>query len=447
MIPQWDAWQAVFEIIAKVSDLPTDVLEHLSKEEAALVLDAARENAPELRGLPAARAQAHAHAENRGSEVHQRTNARDQSRLSLADTSSSRPRPGGSRPTGPGGPEPVRRVDRRRECACSFRRTSSRSIGNRSNERRGATMKRVFLMAVVVCTLSLACTCPDPHCRARSSPRVDRFGWATRRSNSDSTACGCNTSCPRSRDINTCPLTVAVEAHVPGVPSSGDADARPLLGVGEQADSRAVPGDLGEPGETTNSPSGCRFRSCSRRSRNALPPTSDDRHIVALARGGRSRLRVRSHAAGQLDWREVSASQLPAHRRHRPRRLQADERRERCPLRSQRRRRARAGRLDQARLGRCVSGAGSERQRARSTMARSCSGTTRPRVPTQPEITTANGFEALKFVETLGVRPEPARRSHRRPRRRLLTTRALARRNHNGISEPDELQPVAGVRP
>jgi hypothetical protein len=44
MIPQWDAWQAVFEIIAKVSDLPTDVLEHLSKEEAALVLAAAREN-------------------------------------------------------------------------------------------------------------------------------------------------------------------------------------------------------------------------------------------------------------------------------------------------------------------------------------------------------------------------------------------------------------------
>lgn len=44
MIPQWDAWQAMFEIIAKVSDLPTDVLEHLSKEEAALVLAAAKEN-------------------------------------------------------------------------------------------------------------------------------------------------------------------------------------------------------------------------------------------------------------------------------------------------------------------------------------------------------------------------------------------------------------------
>jgi hypothetical protein len=44
MIPQWDAWQAMFEIIAKVSDLPTDVLEHLSKDEAALVLAAAREN-------------------------------------------------------------------------------------------------------------------------------------------------------------------------------------------------------------------------------------------------------------------------------------------------------------------------------------------------------------------------------------------------------------------
>jgi hypothetical protein len=44
LIPQWDAWRSAFGIIAKVSDLPTDVLTHLSKEEAALVLQAAREN-------------------------------------------------------------------------------------------------------------------------------------------------------------------------------------------------------------------------------------------------------------------------------------------------------------------------------------------------------------------------------------------------------------------
>ena len=44
MIPQWDVWQAAFLIMAKVSDLPTEVLKHVSKEEAALVLAAAKEN-------------------------------------------------------------------------------------------------------------------------------------------------------------------------------------------------------------------------------------------------------------------------------------------------------------------------------------------------------------------------------------------------------------------
>jgi hypothetical protein len=44
MIPQWDAWQAAFEIMARVSDLPTDVLQQLSKDEAVLVLAAAKEN-------------------------------------------------------------------------------------------------------------------------------------------------------------------------------------------------------------------------------------------------------------------------------------------------------------------------------------------------------------------------------------------------------------------
>ena len=45
MIPQWDAWQATFEIIARVANLPTDLVEHLSKDEMELLRAAAKENA------------------------------------------------------------------------------------------------------------------------------------------------------------------------------------------------------------------------------------------------------------------------------------------------------------------------------------------------------------------------------------------------------------------
>jgi hypothetical protein len=44
MIPQWDVWKVAFAAIAKVSDVPTVVIRHLSESEAALVLTAAREN-------------------------------------------------------------------------------------------------------------------------------------------------------------------------------------------------------------------------------------------------------------------------------------------------------------------------------------------------------------------------------------------------------------------
>lgn len=49
MIPQWDAWQAAFQIMEKVGDLPTDLLKQVSREEAASILDAARENAQNMR--------------------------------------------------------------------------------------------------------------------------------------------------------------------------------------------------------------------------------------------------------------------------------------------------------------------------------------------------------------------------------------------------------------
>jgi hypothetical protein len=45
MIPQWDVWHAAFELMAKRSDLPTELYKAFSKEEVALVLEAGRENA------------------------------------------------------------------------------------------------------------------------------------------------------------------------------------------------------------------------------------------------------------------------------------------------------------------------------------------------------------------------------------------------------------------
>ena len=78
-------------------------------------------------------------------------------------------------------------------------------------------------------------------------------------------------------------------------------------------------------------------------------------------------------------------------------------------------------------------------------MGRSCSATTRRRVRTRPEITTPNGFEALKFVESSAY-GQSARNgvidSRDAAYARLVLWRDL---NHNGISEPDELQPVAGI--
>jgi len=51
MIPQWDAWLAAFDIIARKSDLPTEVHKQVSTEEAALVVAAAAENAKNFLAL------------------------------------------------------------------------------------------------------------------------------------------------------------------------------------------------------------------------------------------------------------------------------------------------------------------------------------------------------------------------------------------------------------
>ena len=66
-----------------------------------------------------------------------------------------------------------------------------------------------------------------------------------------------------------------------------------------------------------------------------------------------------------------------------------------------------------------------------------------PAHPDRPDITTANGFEALKFVETSSYGPS-ARNEVIDARDAVFSRLVLWRDlNHNGLSEPDELQPVA----
>jgi hypothetical protein len=66
-----------------------------------------------------------------------------------------------------------------------------------------------------------------------------------------------------------------------------------------------------------------------------------------------------------------------------------------------------------------------------------------PAGPDQPDVTTPNGFEALKFVET-PVYGQSERNEVITSRDAVFSRLVLWRDlNHNGISEPDELQPVS----
>ena len=235
---------------------------------------------------------------------------------------------------------------------------------------------------------------------------------------------------------------------MPGVQQSGDCRRRPVLGVGDRGrflcrtrgtwesqgnprvhDLAAVSGRAHRVPATVSSViSGCPHR--------ALPEELDPAFECEVMQ------------QGDWTWRDVSAPQLSAHRRHRPRRLQAHERRERCPLRSERGRRARAGRVDAAatrtmRFWRWIGTAmdsiddGSE-----------LFGNHTPARPDLPDVTTPNGFEALKFVETPAYGAEPCATKSSTARDAVFSRLVLWRDvNHNGISEPDELQPVASVGP
>jgi hypothetical protein len=53
MIPQWDIWKAAFLVIDKTGDVPTMVWKAATKEEVALIVQAARENAANERACEA----------------------------------------------------------------------------------------------------------------------------------------------------------------------------------------------------------------------------------------------------------------------------------------------------------------------------------------------------------------------------------------------------------
>ena len=196
-------------------------------------------------------------------------------------------------------------------------------------------MKRVFLMVVVVCTLvpSLA------HAQI-VTPSQLFLSCGTIRTGNQARQYGQHGMwlqyiVSTVRDINTCPLTVAVEAHVPGVAGSGLS----TFGLFSASVNRQIPvpypGTMGEQGNPrshylaavadrghavpagTPPDIGCRRLSwsCERRS---IPCTS---------------ARSSSRGAGLV---ACVSSQLSAHRRHRPRRLQAHERRKGRPVRSER---------------------------------------------------------------------------------------------------------------
>ena len=166
------------------------------------------------------------------------------------------------------------------------------------------------------------------------------------------------------RDVNTCPISVAVEAHVPGVAGSGLSSYRSVLRVGQQANPGALSRHGGRAGGRTNSRSGFPSPVVIHGIQVSTPSDGGRRVHRGAARGSRSRSGVRLRSRGGRRWNDGKCAypNCSADRRHRPRRLQADERRQRRPLRPECRRRARAGRLDAARFRRCVSGAGSQRQ-------------------------------------------------------------------------------------
>ena len=224
------------------------------------------------------------------------------------------------------------------------------------------------------------------------------------------------------------PLSVAVEAHVPGVPGPV-CQHWPVFRVGEQADPGAATRGRGRAGGRTNSRSGCRSPVVPQ---EVPASTSPDRR------------RRRSSWSGARESKSIPAFECEVMERGRW--LGGKCQLPNCPLIVDT---ARDGykltsvengvRFDlnadgvpeqvawtTPRFGRCVSGAGSERQR---THRRWVGAVRQPHAGAsrQPGDHDAERVRGVEVRRDVGLRPERAQRSHRRARRRVLATGPLAR--------------------
>ena len=82
-------------------------------------------------------------------------------------------------------------------------------------------MKRFFIMVVVGVCVSVNWLTPRSPSRARSSGTAARFGLGNDARQYGQHGMWLEYTVFTMRDVNTCPISVAVEAHVPGVASSG----------------------------------------------------------------------------------------------------------------------------------------------------------------------------------------------------------------------------------
>jgi hypothetical protein len=302
-------------------------------------------------------------------------------------------------------------------------------------------MKRVFLMAVVVCTLvpSLA------HAQV-PTPSQLFLSCGTMRTGNQAKQYGQHGTwlqyiVSTSRDINTCPLTVAVEAHVPGVAGSGLSN----VGVFTASVNRQIPVPYAAPWESKGSHEvtiWLPWPIVVTPFPQPLPPTSDVVTIVELREEVDPVYQCEVIEQGNWIGGECQLPNCP---------LIVDTARDGYKLTSV----DKGVRFDLNADGVPEQVAWTRRDSDDAFLVMDRNGNGRvddgselfgnytPARPDTPEVTTANGFEALKFVETSAYgrsRRDEVIDASDAAFSRLLLWRDL---NHNGISEPDELEPIA----
>lgn len=243
------------------------------------------------------------------------------------------------------------------------------------------------------------------------------------------------------RDINTCPISVAVEAHVPGVPNAGLS----TFGLFSAAVNRQIPVPYPEKWESRGIhefsiwlplPDLKEFKF-------PLPPTVDDAIIVERHEEDEVDPVFRCEILEGGTWEDDKCAYPNCP-------LIVDTARDGYKLTSV----ENGVRFDLNADGVPERVAWTRRDSDDAFLAMDRNGNGRiddgselfgnytPARPDSPEITTPNGFEALKFVESSAY-GQSARNgvidSRDAAYARLMLWRDL---NHNGISEPDELQPV-----